>query len=115
MGLVKKEKTRIVFRCKKTQEEIIKLLKKPEFADNIEYNFEETAGGYRFGVTKVPLQIGTRRPVYYALRFEQGQQGLYLLVEEEEAKSIFVTSSQEPELYRFFIEKCDCEPAADVE
>ncbi|MDO4313685.1 MAG: hypothetical protein Q4C52_11445 [Eubacteriales bacterium] len=115
MGLLKKEKTRMIFRCRKTKEEIVSLLENPQFEDNLEYVFFSENGGYCFSVTRLPYQIGKRRPVPYRLWFEQGERALYLLVEEKEEKSVFVTSSQEPEVYRFFIEKCDCEPVKTVE
>lgn len=115
MSLLKKEKTRMFFRCKKSKEEIINLLENPRFEDNLEYIFSKENGSYCFSVTKIPFQLGKRRPVPYRLWFEQGEQALYLLIEEIEEKSVLVTSSQEPELYRFFIEKCDCEPAEKVE
>ena len=51
----------------------------------------------------------------YKLWFEQGKTGNYLLIEAEEEKSLFVTSNQEPEIYRFFIQVCGCEPVAAVE
>lgn len=115
MGIVKKEKTRMIFRCSKSEEEIVALLEEPEFEDNLGYTFSKRADGYRFSVTKIPYQIGKRRPVHYRMWFEQGKQALYLLIEEQDEKSVFVTSSQEPEIYRFFIEKCDCEPTKEVE
>lgn len=117
MGLVKKEKTRMIFLCKKSEEEIVELLENPQFEDNLEYIFSKSKekGVYCFSVTKIPYQIGKRRPVPYRMWFEQGRQALYLLIEEQEEKNVFVTSSQEPEIYRFFIEKCDCEPAKEVE
>lgn len=115
MSLVKKEKTRMIFRCNKSKEEIVELLENPQFEDNLEYIFSKKNDIYRFSVTKIPFQIGKRRPVPYRMWFEQGEQALYLLIEEQEEKSVFVTSSQEPEIYRFFIEKCDCEPVKEVE
>lgn len=115
MSFLKKEKTRMIFRCKKSQEEIVKLLEDPQFEDNLEYIFTKENGRYSFAVTKIPYQIGKRRPVPYCMWFERGEQALYLLIEEKEAKSVLVTSSQEPEIYRFFIEKCECQPAEAVE
>lgn len=115
MGIVKKEKTRMIFRCSKPEEEIVALLEDPQFEDNLNYIFSKEADGYRFSVTKIPYQIGKRRPVPYHMWFEQGKEALYLLIEEQDEKTVFVTSSQEPEIYRFFIERCDCEPAKEVE
>ena len=115
MAFVKKEKTRMIFRCDKTKEEIVEILNNPRFEDNIEYIFSEKDGVCYFAVTKIPFQIGKRRPVPYHMWFENGKDSLYLLIEETEEKSVLITSSQEPELYRFFIEACGCQPAEKVE
>ncbi len=115
MRLLKKAKTRMIFRCNKSMEAIVRCLEKPRFEDNLSYIFFEENGAYCFSVTKLPYQLGKRRPVPYRMWFEQGEKALYLLIEEKEAVSVMTASSQEPELYRFFIEKCDCEPAERVE
>lgn len=115
MGLFKKEKNRMIFRCGKSMEEVVNRLENPRFEDNLSYSFFEENGVYCFSVTKIPYQIGKRRPVAYRMWFEQREHALYLLIEEKEAVSVMTASSQEPEVYRFFIEKCDCEPADRVE
>lgn len=115
MGFLKKEKTRMVFRCNKSMEEILKCLEKPRFEDNLSYIFFEENGAYCFSVTKLPYQLGRRRPVPYRLWFEQRREELYLLIEEKQETGVMTASAQQPELYRFFIEKCDCEPAAGAE
>ncbi len=115
MGLLKKMKTRMIFRCNKSREAIIECLEKPRFEDNLNYIFFEENGAYCFSVTKLPYQLGKRRPVSYRMWFEQGEKALYLVIEEKEAVSVMTASSQEPEMYRFFIEKCDCEPAKIIE
>ena len=111
MGLFKKEKTRMTFRCNKTREEVVGLLNTPRFEDNLSYIFFEEHGADCFSVTKLPYQLGKRRPTPYRMWFEQGEDALYLLIEEKEAVSVMTASAQEPEVYRFFIEKCGCEPA----
>lgn len=115
MGLLKKEKTRMIFRCNKSREAIVKYLENPRFEDNLSYVFFEENGAYCFSVTKLPYQLGKRRPVPYRMWFEEGEDTLYLLIEEKEAVSVMTASAQEPEVYRFFIEKCGCEPAEKVE
>lgn len=115
MGFLKKEKTRIIFRCSKSKEEVVKCLEKPDFSDNLSYIFFEENSAYCFSVTKLPYQLGKRRPVPYRLWFEQGMDELYLLIEEKEEVSIMTASAQEPEVYRFFIEKCACEPVKKAE
>ena len=115
MGFLKKEKTRMIFRCNKSREEVVKCLEKPDFSDNLSYIFFEENGAYCFSVTKLPYQLGKRRPVPYRMWFEQGKNGLYLLIEEKEEVSVLTASSQEPEMYRFFIEKCDCEPVGTAD
>ena len=106
VAFLKKEKKRLVFRLDKSASEIVELLEHPRFEDNIKYTF---------AITKIPYQLGKHRPVNYRLWFEQGKTGNYLLIEAEEEKSLFVTSNQEPEIYRFFIQVCGCEPVAAVE
>lgn len=115
MGFLKKEKTRMVFYCSKSVEEIVKCLENPRFEDNLSYIFFEENGAYCFSVTKLPYQLGKRRPVSYRLWFEQRMDGLYLLIEEKQEVSVMTASAQEPEIYRFFIEKCGCEPAGREE
>ena len=115
MSLLKKEKKRLVFRCDKSERAIIELLEHPRFEDNIKYIFEKRADAYTFAITKIPYQLGKHRPVNYRLWFEQGKVANYLLIEAEEEKSVLVTSNQEPEIYRFFIQVCGCEPATEVE
>lgn len=115
MAFIKKEKNRMVFRCGKTQEAIVDILDHPRFEDNIKYTFDKEDGTYIFSVTKVPYQLGKHRPVKYRMWFEQGKTELYLLMEAVEEKSVLVTSTYEPEMYRFFIQVCECEPVAGVE
>ena len=115
MAFLKKEKRRLVFRCDKSEDEIVELLEHPRFEDNIKYIFEKKADTYTFAVTKIPYQLGKHHPVNYRLWFEQGKAGTYLLIEAEEEKSVFITSNQEPEIYRFVIQVCGCEPVAEVE
>ncbi len=83
MGLFKKEKTRMTFRCNKTREEVVGLLNTPRFEDNLSYIFFEEHGAYCFSVTKLPYQLGKRRPTPYRMWFEQGEDALYLLIEEK--------------------------------
>ncbi len=111
MGFLRKERTRMVFQCSKTKDEIIGLLETPQFGDNLSYQFAEEGDAYRFDVTKLPYQLGKRRPVPYRMWFEEDETGLYLLIEEKEKVSVMISSYQEPEVYRFFIEKCGCMPA----
>ena len=115
MTFLKKEKKRLIFRCDKPEREIIELLEHPRFEDNIKYTFGKDTDTYAFAITKIPYQLGKHRPVNYRLWFEQGNTGSYLLIEAEEEKSVLVTSNQEPEIYRFFIQVCGCEPVAGVE
>lgn len=115
MAFLKKEKKRLIFRLDKPASEIIELLEHPRFEDNIKYTFEKNEDTYTLAITKIPYQLGKHRPVKYRLWFEQGKTENYLLIEAEEEKSVFVTSNQEPEIYRFFIQVCGCEPVAGVE
>ena len=115
VAFLKKEKKRLIFRCDKSESEIVELLEHPRFEDNIKYTFKKEAGAYTFAITKIPYQLGKHRPVNYRLWFEQGKTGNHLLIEAEEEKSVFITSNQEPEIYRFFIQVCGCEPVAGVE
>lgn len=115
VAFLKKEKKRLVFCLDKSASEIVELLEHPRFEDNIKYTFEKNTGTYTFAITKIPYQLGKHRPVNYRLWFEQGKTGNYLLIEAEEEKSLFVTSNQEPEIYRFFIQVCGCEPVVAVE
>ena len=104
----------MIFKCNRSKEEIVAILGKPEFEDNIKYHFYEEKEGYCLAVTKIPFQLGKRRPVEYALVFVNGLDGLYMQVEERKKSNLFRKSSYEPELYRFFIEKCGCEPAEKI-
>ena len=110
---MKKEITKLTFFCTKTQEEILRLLNTPEFEDNLEYLFSQEGDQWTFSVVKIPYQLGKRKPIPFWLSFRQQTDGLYLVVEEKEARSVFVNTSLEPELYRFFIQKCECEPVSN--
>lgn len=115
MAFLKKEKKRLIFRYDKPESEIIELLEHPRLEDNIKYTIEKETDTYTFAVTKIPYQLGKHRPVNYRLWFERRMAGNYLLIEAEEEKSVLVTSNQEPEIYRFFIQVCGCEPVAAME
>lgn len=105
----------MIFRCEQTKEEIVELLKHPQFEDNIKYDFTEEKEGYCLAVTRIPFQIGKRKPFPYGLVFIQGTNGLYLQVEAMKKSNTLLAASHEPELYRFFIERCHCEPVGKIE
>ena len=105
---------KMIFACSKTPEEIVGALEKPAYEDNIKYTFTRENGAFEFAVTKIPFQLGKRRPVPYKLWFESGSQGLYLLLEPKNDVGVLKNASLEPEMYRFFIEKCGCAPAKEV-
>lgn len=104
----------MIFKCDRSKEEIVAILKKPDYDDNIKYDFYEEAEGYCLSVTKIPFQLGKRRPVRYGLVFVNGLEGVYIQVEEMKKSNVLKQSSYEPELYRFFIEKCGCEPVEKI-
>ena len=110
--MLKKDRSRLTFFCTKPITDIVKILGEPDFDDNLVYDFgpTETPGVFSFSVRKIPYQIGKRRPIHYLLWFEQDEADFYLVIEEQEARSVFTQSALEPELYRFFIQKCECEP-----
>lgn len=104
----------MIFKCDGTKEEMVAVLKKPDFDDNIKYDFYEEKEGYCLEVKKIPFQLGKRRPVRYGMVFVKGMEGLYVQVEEMQKNNVLKKSSYEPELYRFFIEKCGCEPVEKI-
>lgn len=104
----------MIFRCTETEEAIVELLMHPQFEDNIDYEFEKKQGGYLLSVTRIPFQIGKRKPFPYALVFVKGSEELYLQVEPQKKKGVLHSSSYEPEMYRFFIERCHCEPVSKI-